>query len=123
MGRKTAAREKDVQHAKSEAEEDQQRAGVGRMADVAIGTGSDELVILGNGDVNGEEAAEMDDSDPADDQPKHKEDETDDVKGLRMRQSAPRKRFPEKKGREDTDANYRPEERKSEAILSRGAGL
>ena len=61
------------------------RAGVGRMADVAIGAGGNELVVFRDGDVDGEEAAEMDDRDPADDQPKHKQDEADDVKRLRMR--------------------------------------
>jgi hypothetical protein len=40
-----------------------------------------------------------------------------------MRQASLRKRFPEEKGREDADANDRPEERKSESIFARGARL
>jgi hypothetical protein len=93
------------------------------MADVTIGAGGDELVVVRDGDVNSEEAAEMDDGDPADDQPEKEEDEAEDVKGLRVRQSPLRKGATEKKAREDAEADHRPEERKGPAIFSRGAGL
>ena len=109
---------KNVEHAKAEAEEGQQGAGVGGMTDIAVGAGGDEFVILGDGDVDGEEAAEVDDGDPAHNRSEHEEDNADDVEGLRMRQPSLRQRGPEKKAREDAEGNYRPEKRQGEAILS-----
>lgn len=67
------------------------------MADVTVGAGRDELMVLRDDDIDGEEAAEMDDGNPAHDQSEHKQDEPNEIRCLRVRQLALRQRGAEKK--------------------------
>ena len=56
---------KNVEQAESVAEKNEKCAGVGRVADKAVRAGGHEFVVRGDRNVDGEEAAEIDDGGPA----------------------------------------------------------
>jgi hypothetical protein len=76
----------DVEHAKPKPEKDQECAGVGRVTNVAIRPGGDQLMVFRDRDVDGEETAKMDDRDPADDEADRKNNKADNVKRARVGQ-------------------------------------
>ena len=70
--RNGAARDEDeqeggpVEEAQAVGEDGKKQAGIAGVADEAIGAGVDKAVVIGDGDVGGEEAAEVDNGIPAD---------------------------------------------------------
>ena len=67
------------------------------MANETVRAGGNELVIFGNRDVDGEEAAEIIDGGPSHDQSENEQDQPDDIKDPWIRQSSLRKGSVQKK--------------------------
>lgn len=120
-GQENGGEREVVQGANPEAEEDKERAGVGGVADVTVGSGLDELVIVRDRDVYGEKPAEIDDRDPTDDQPEDEKDEPDEVEGVGAWQAALRQCAAEEEAGKDTGEDHGPEERQGPPISAGGA--